>query len=559
MNKRKRLGDILIEANYITNIELEEALKFQKITRKKLGEIFIEKGIISENDLLNVLEKQLEIPRVNLEDINIDNKAVALIPESLAKKYNVIPVMFEDGKLVLVMNDPLNVLAEEDVAIASGYMLKIVLATKKEIKEAIAKCYSENYMIKTAQEYTLQEKEAVPLQSDLTDEEIKNSPAVKLVDNIIENAVRSKASDIHIEPFRDKFSVRYRIDGYLHKQFESSKEPLGAMITRVKIMASMDIAEKRIPQDGRIFTKVDGEEVDLRVSILPTVNGEKIVMRILDKEAFMLDKETLGIVGNNADLIDKIISKPYGIVLVTGPTGSGKTTTLYSILKELNSEDRNIITVEDPVEYTIDNINQVSVNSKSGLTFASGLRAILRQDPDIIMIGEIRDSETAEIATRAAITGHLVLSTIHTNDAASSVVRLKDMGIEPYLVASSLMGVISQRLIRKLCPHCKEKYKANDYEKEILGLHKESDVFLYKRIGCTRCSGSGYKGRVGVYEVMEVNNSIRSLIYSDGSVEEIRKVAVENGLITLYKSAVNVVLSGESTIEELMRVTLLGE
>ena len=558
MNRRKRLGDMLIELNYITENDLQEALKIQKETGNKIGEVLIERGFITEDDLLQALEIQLGIQRIYLDMITVDRKAVKMISESLAKKYNVFPVQFIEGKLLVLMNDPLNIIAEDDVRIASGYEVKIALCGKAEIAQAISKYYSEDYMKKTAEEFRNQEKINEVLEEELS-EDIKNAPAVKLVDSIIQNAVRSKASDIHIEPFENRVCVRYRIDGALQKQFDSPKEPLAGLITRIKIMGNMDIAEKRIPQDGRIFTRVDGENVDLRVSVLPTVNGEKIVIRILDKSAFNVDKSVLGIADDDLDKINKIINKPHGIVLVTGPTGSGKSTTLYSLLRDLNKEDKNIITVEDPVEFSMDGINQVNVNAKAGLTFASGLRSILRQDPDIVMLGEIRDTETAEIAVRAAITGHLVLSTIHTNDAPSSIVRLKDMGVAPYLVSSALVGIIAQRLIRKLCIHCKEEYIASDYEKEILGVPKYQDLTLYRKVGCNRCSNTGYKGRVGIYEVMEINREIRDLINADKPLEEITNAALRNNMKTLNKSAMNVVLNGNSTVEELLRVTLLGD
>ena len=558
MNRRKRLGDMLIELNYITENDLQEALKIQKETGNKIGEVLIERGFITEDDLLQALEIQLGIQRIYLDMITVDRKAVKMISESLAKKYNVFPVEFIEGKLLVLMNDPLNIIAEDDVRIASGYEVKIALCGKAEIAQAISKYYSEDYMKKTAEEFRNQEKINEVLEEELS-EDIKNAPAVKLVDSIIQNAVRSKASDIHIEPFENRVCVRYRIDGALQKQFDSPKEPLAGLITRIKIMGNMDIAEKRIPQDGIIFTRVDDENVDLRVSVLPTVNGEKIVIRILDKSAFNVDKSVLGIADDDLDKINKIINKPHGIVLVTGPTGSGKSTTLYSLLRDLNKEDKNIITVEDPVEFSMDGINQVNVNAKAGLTFASGLRSILRQDPDIVMLGEIRDTETAEIAVRAAITGHLVLSTIHTNDAPSSIVRLKDMGVAPYLVSSALVGIIAQRLIRKLCIHCKEEYIASDYEKEILGVPKYQDLTLYRKVGCNRCSNTGYKGRVGIYEVMEINREIRDLINADKPLEEITNAALRNNMKTLNKSAMNVVLNGNSTVEELLRVTLLGD
>lgn len=558
MNRRKRLGDMLIELNYITEGDLQEALKIQKQTGDKVGEILINKGFITEDDLLQALEVQLGTPRIYLDMITVDKEAVRAIPEVLSKKYNVLAIQFIEGKLLVLMNDPLNIMAEDDVRIASGYDLKIALCGKAEISKAISKYYSEDYMQKTAEELRNQGKVSQIIEEELS-EDIKNAPAVKLVDSIIQNAVRRKASDIHIEPFEHRIAVRYRIDGELQKQFDSPKEPLAGLVTRIKIMSNMDIAERRIPQDGRIFTKVDNETVDLRVSVLPTVNGEKIVIRILDKSAFNVDKEVLGIDEDDLKKINRMISKPHGIVLVTGPTGSGKSTTLYSLLKDLNREDKNIITVEDPVEFSMDGINQVNVNTKAGLTFASGLRSILRQDPDIVMLGEIRDTETAEIAVRAAITGHLVLSTIHTNDAPSSVIRLKDMGLAPYLVSSALVGIIAQRLIRKLCSHCKEEYLASDYEKEILGLKNEQTLKLYRKRGCNRCNNTGYKGRVGIYEVMEINKEIRELINIDESLEAITNAALKNNMKTLSKSAINVIIKGESTIEELLRVTLLGD
>lgn len=558
MSRRKRLGDMLIELNYITDNDLQEALKIQKDTGGKVGEILVEKGFITEDDLLQALEIQLGIQRIYLDVLTVDKEAVKTISESLARKYNVLPVQFIDDKLLLLMNDPLNIIAEDDVRIASGRDIKIALCGRAEIAQAISKYYSEDYMKKIAEEFKNLGKIEEIFEEELSDD-IKNAPAVKLVDSIIQNAVRSKASDIHIEPFEHRVCVRYRIDGALQKQFDSPKEPLAGLITRIKIMSNMDIAERRVPQDGRIFTRVDNENVDLRVSVLPTVNGEKVVIRILDKSAFNVDKSVLGIADDDLDKINKIISKPHGIVLVTGPTGSGKSTTLYSLLKDLNNEDKNIITIEDPVEFSMDGINQVNVNIKAGLTFASGLRSILRQDPDIVMLGEIRDYETAEIAIRAAITGHLVLSTIHTNDAPSSIVRLKDMGVAPYLVSSALVGIIAQRLIRKLCLHCREKYSASNYEKEILGVPKDQELTLYRKVGCNRCSNTGYKGRVGIYEIMEINRELRELINEDASVENITNAALRNGMKTLSKSAINVILKGNSTVEELLRVTLLGE
>ena len=560
MARKKRIGDLLLEYNYITDVELREALEVQKATGKKLGEIFINSGIISESDLLGVLELQLGLNRVYIDMIKVDKEVVNLVPEFLAKKYNAFPIGIENNELVVAMNDPLNILAEEDLSIASGYPIKIALSSEGEIKQMINKYYSESYMEKTAEHLKAHLEEKEKEQEDIVEQidGTENAPTVKLIDTIIANAVRSKASDIHIEPFSNRVVVRYRIDGQLKKQFESSREPLAAMITRIKILSDMDIAEKRIPQDGKILTKVDGVDVDLRVSVLPAVYGEKVVIRILDRSAYMVEKDQLGLEGEDLEKINKIVSNPYGIVLVTGPTGSGKTTTLYSLLRDLNKESVNLVTVEDPVEYAMDGITQVNVNAKAGLTFASGLRSILRQDPDVVMIGEIRDAETAEIAIRAAITGHLVLSTIHTNDAPSSVMRLQDMGIQPYLVATAVKGIIAQRLIRKICPNCKQGYLASDYEKSILGL-PDQRVILYRGTGCSRCNDTGYKGRMGIYEIMDISSDVKDVIYKNGNAEEIRNVAVKRGMNTLNRSAAKAVLSGKTTVDELLRVTMLNE
>ena len=558
MNRRKRLGDMLIELNYITDNDLQEALKIQKQTGNKIGEVLVGKGFITEDDLLQALEIQLGIQRVYLDMITVDRQAVKTISEALSKKYNVLPVQFIEGKLLLLMNDPLNIIAEDDVRIASGYDVKIALASKAEISQAISKYYAEDYMKKTAEEYKNQEKIESIFEDELN-EEIKNAPAVKLVDSIIQNAVRSKASDIHIEPFEHRVAVRYRIDGALQKQFDSPKEPLAGLITRIKIMSNMDIAERRIPQDGRIFARVDNENVDLRVSVLPTVNGEKVVIRILDKSAFNVDKSVLGIADDDLNKINKIINKPHGIVLVTGPTGSGKSTTLYTILSELNSNNVNIVTIEDPVEYTLNGINQVNVNTKAGLTFASGLRSILRQDPDIVMIGEIRDEETAQIAIKAAITGHLVLSTLHTNDAPSSMTRLVDMGVEPYLVATSISGIIAQRLVKKICNNCKEEYIASDYEKHAFNIRNNDTLKLYRGKGCGHCNNTGYNGRIGVYEIMEITREHRDAINRTRDANILKDISIKHGMTTLADECKKLVLDGITTIEELATITLLRD
>lgn len=559
---RKRLGDMLVKSGRMTLEQLDYVLKKQKSTGRRLGELLVEENIVSENDILNILELQLGVKRVKLDEVEVDTDAVKTISANLANKHNVIPISIRRSKVQLVMSDPLNIIALDDVRIATGYSVEPYIASSVEIKEAIKKYYSTQYVMKAADELSKEQfSNRVEAKEDETDalEEIKNAPVVRLVDSIIENAVRARASDIHIEPFEKYVRVRYRVDGELSEVLKTQPDTLGALITRIKILADLNIAEKRLPQDGRIMTTIDNKEVDLRVSILPKVNGEKVVIRILNKENFLVGKENLGISGSEVKKLDKFISNPHGIILVTGPTGSGKSTTLYTMLNELNTESKNIITVEDPVEFLMEGVNQVSVNTKIGLTFAAGLRSILRQDPDVIMIGEIRDAETAEIAIRSAITGHLVLSTLHTNDAPSSMLRLADMGIEPYLIATSVVGVIAQRLVRKVCPSCAEEYEASEYEKSILEIKGNMPIMLKKGRGCNVCGNSGYKGRIGIYEIMEVTREHRDMIMKGCSTDELRDLSIEKGMSTLRTACAVHVLKGTTTMDEFMRVAYLKE
>ncbi|MCM8711504.1 GspE/PulE family protein [Clostridium sp. SYSU_GA19001] len=555
---KKRLGDLLVEAGKISREQLEQVLRKQRTSGKRIGELLIEDSIITEDDILDVLELQLGIQRVRLDKVTVNMEAVKSIPESLASRYTLIPIAFDKNNIKVVMADPLNIFALDDVKIASGYEVDPLIARSDEIKTAIDKYYSSQFVQKAAEDLS-REQNARETDDAREIEDIRNAPAVRLADSIIKNAVKSRASDIHIEPFEKYIKIRFRIDGELQEVLKSPKETAAALVTRIKIMANMNIAEKRLPQDGRILTNVDGKEFDLRVSVLPTIFGEKIVIRLLNRESFLIDKEGLGIIEDDLDKLNRIVKNPYGIILVTGPTGSGKSTTLYSILNDLNNSDRNIVTVEDPVEYMIEGINQVNVNPKAGLTFASGLRAILRQDPDVIMIGEIRDNETAEIAIRAAITGHLVLSTIHTNDAASAVIRLTDMKIEPYLVATSIAGVVSQRLVRKICPYCKVEYKASDYEKRLLGEDDSKNIILYKGTGCALCNQSGYIGRQGVYEIMEITREHREYIARNKTTDELRDLSIKQGMKTLRISCKNLVLKGITTLDELVKIAYLKE
>jgi len=513
----------------------------------------VEQGLVQEKEIVEVLEFQLGIPHMDLDKHFIDPDISNLISEDLARRHLLIPVKVKEGRLVIAMADPLNIFAIDDIKIATGMDVEVVIATSKDILSAIDQYYGKKNVEQAIEEFKKEfDFDNITEVDEKTLSEINNAPVVKLVNSIIRQAIRSKASDIHIEPFEHHVRVRFRIDGELQEIMSPAKSTHAAIVTRIKIMGKMDIAEKRVPQDGRYEAVIDGKEVDLRISSLPTVYGEKIVIRILQRDSTMLTRKQLGFTQHNMKKLDDIIKSPNGIILVTGPTGSGKSTTLYALLRELNTPNKNLITVEDPVEYRIEGINQVPVNNKAGMTFASALRSILRQDPDIIMIGEIRDTETAEIAVRASITGHLVLSTMHTNDTASTVSRLIDMGIEPYLVSSSVVGIIAQRLVKRICEGCKTDYKPTPEEKEMLGLDK--DITLHKGAGCSACGGTGYKGRIAVHEIMTITKELRALINKGASVDEIREATEKQGMLTLQENCRQLIVDGISTIEEMLRV-----
>ncbi|WZL75033.1 type II secretion system ATPase GspE [Clostridiaceae bacterium 35-E11] len=554
VGNKKKLGNLLMDAGLITKEQLHHALKLQKNSGKKLGEILIEEGIIQEKQIIEVLEFQFGIPHMDLEKHFIDPEIPRLISENLARRNMLIPVKKERDRLVVAMVDPLNIFAIDDVKIATGLEVEPAIATKQDIFYAIDQYYHKQSAEKAIEDfkkqYNVEDMEAL---NEEVLNDINNAPVVRLVNSIIKQAVKSKASDIHIEPLENSLRVRFRIDGELQEIMTPSKTTHSAIITRIKIMGKMDIAEKRIPQDGRLETTIDGKELDLRIAVLPTVYGEKIVIRLLDRSGFLFSKSQLGFSRRNLEIFEKVIQRPNGIILVTGPTGSGKTTTLYTILRELNKIEKNIITVEDPVEYRLQGVSQVQVNAKAGLTFANALRSILRQDPDIIMIGEIRDPETAQIAVRAAITGHLVLSTMHTNDASSTITRLMDMGIEPYLVSSALSGVIAQRLVRKICEHCKKTYMPTMHEKKLLEMPTE--VMLYKGEGCSYCNHTGYKGRTAIHEMMSIGKNIRIQIDQRKSIDTLRQTAFEEGMVSLKETGKHLVLEGVTTLEEWLKVT----
>lgn len=555
LKKIYKLGDILINAGKISKEQLAEALEKQKnIKTKRLGEILIDYSYLREEDILGALEKQLKIPSIDLGNYAINSKAIYLVSESIARKYSLIPIDVENNEITVAMSDPLNIFAIDDIKLMTNMKVKIVLSTKSVIERAINKFYTKEGTRKVIEEF--EETFITSSIGDLDEEElsdVNSAPVVKLVNSIISQAILMKSSDIHIEPFEHNIRVRIRIDGDLQEIMNFSKRSHMAIVTRIKIMGRMDIAERRIPQDGRIETEIDGRDIDMRISSLPTVYGEKIVIRLLDRDGFNFNKEDLGFSDYDLKIFNRIIKQPYGIVLVTGPTGSGKSTTLYAVLKDINKEEKNIITVEDPVEYKLHGINQVQVNNKAGLTFANGLRSILRQDPDIIMVGEIRDSETAEIAVRASITGHLVLSTLHTNDTSSTIARLIDMGIEPYMVSTSVVGIVSQRLVKRLCNSCKVSYSPNDKERKLLSLNGDESINLYKPVGCNKCI-KGYRGRIPVHEVMYIDQNIRRLIDIRATTDEIENEAIKAGMTTLMKSAISIAKSGITSIAEVLRI-----
>ncbi|NLK95209.1 MAG: Flp pilus assembly complex ATPase component TadA [Clostridiales bacterium] len=558
--QKKRLGQILVDSGKITSAQLQEVLAIQKQQGKKLGEILLEKGLVTELDIVHAVEEQTGVKAIDLNNVQCDKKVLKIVPQRLCNKYTLAPFGFSEGKIKVALADPLNIFAIDDISISTGLEVIPFISLKKDINKFIEVNYSTEQVNNAAEELIKESKESKSLEvDDDTFDDIKNAPVVKMIDRLFKNAIDMRASDIHIEPYENEIRIRYRIDGKLQLANKLGKESLGPLVTRIKILSGMNIAERRVPQDGRIITKIGDSEVDLRVSVLPIVSGEKVVIRILSRDNYRFGKERMGISNENLVKLNNIVSSPYGIVLVTGPTGSGKSTTLYSILSDLNSDYSNLITVEDPVEYTLEGINQVNVNTKAGMTFAGALRSILRQDPDIIMIGEIRDNETAEIAIRAAITGHLVLSTLHTNDAPSSITRLVDMGVEPFLVSTSVAGIIAQRLVRRVCTHCREEYEATEYEKRILNVDINKPLKLYRGTGCGYCNDTGYFGRIGVYEVMEINREIRDAINNTRDPNVIKDLALKNGMKTLKDECSKLVMQGITTMNELATITLIKE
>jgi type IV pilus assembly protein PilB len=548
-----RLGDLLVSSGLLSQEVLERVLSEQKYSKKRLGEILVSKQLLTERQLAEVLSRQLKVPLISLARYRPMGEALRIVPESVARRLELVPLaILDNNRLMVAMADPLNVLAIDELRLLTGMEVEVGIATSTEIFRDLDKFYEVQLSLDDAMVEVVESSSPADLEGKGSSAD--DAPVVKLVNSIMEQAVREAASDIHIEPFEKVTRVRYRVDGSLFDAVDFPRKLHPAVSSRIKIMANIDISEKRRPQDGRILIKTLNKNIDLRVSTLPTIFGEKVVLRLLDQSNAMVGLEKLGLETSDRVIVDGIMAAPYGILLVTGPTGSGKSTTLYSILERLSKPEVNIITVEDPVEYTMTGINQIQVNEKAGLTFGEALRSILRQDPDKIMVGEIRDLETAQLAVRAALTGHLVLSTLHTNDAPSASIRLVEMGIAPFLVSSSLLAVMAQRLVRKLCEECKQEYTIPDRTADDLGLPRGTRAF--KPLGCEACRGTGYRGRSGIYEIMRVDEEIENLVLEGAAGHRIQQEAVSKGMRTLRDSGLRKVVDGVTSLEEVLQVTL---
>lgn len=572
---RPRIGDLFVREGLITPEQLEEAIEKQRQSKAQtpLGDILVTMGLITERDKVRCLAIDWNVEFIDLNETVPDPEVAKKIPAEMARKLHSIPVQERNGRLLVATKPPLNVFAMDEIRAVTGMEVDPAFATEEDLHSAIDIAYQSESQIAqavtdliegldAAEDLTVSEEPASDdlISIDQLREMSSDAPIVRFANLIIQQGLQNKASDIHIEPGRASVRVRYRVDGILHDGLIVPKQYQASLISRLKVMSNIDISQKRIPQDGRISTAFEGREYDLRVSTLPGVFGEKVVLRILDKNSLNLGLHRLGMLPATMEKFENLISRTYGIILVTGPTGSGKSTTLYSVLNKLNTEERNIITLEDPVEYNIHGITQVNVNVQAGLTFAAGLRAILRQDPDIVMVGEIRDAETATIACEAALTGHLVLSTLHTNDAPSAVTRLIDLGVEPFLISSAVIGVIAQRLVRVICPRCKEEYQPPSSAVSRLGfdVHEGRTVTFYRGAGCPHCAGKGYRGRIGVYELMMMDDEIRELTLRKSSSMEIKEAAVRHGMTTLKDDVMEKIVVGVTTLEEALRVIYAG-
>lgn len=559
--QRKRLGDILVEAGLITADQLQEALSKQKTMGKRLGKVLVETGLTNEDSIATTLASQMNIPYLNLNEMTVPPEVLTTIPEGIVRSHNLLPVKLDGNRLQISMADPLDVFIIDEINYQTGYELDICISPESQVEAAIRHYYGTSDSLQNAVDNITAERSAeVTLDEsffttfDIGGEE-QSVPIINLVNTIIQQAINDRASDIHIEPDEEIIRVRYRIDGILNELMKAPKSIQSELLSRLKIMAQMDISEKRLPQDGRIKVKVQNKSIDLRVSSLPTVFGEKIVIRILDKSRMQLTLDQVGFDEDLLNLFKTLSSSPNGIFLMTGPTGSGKTSTLYAAINFIRSGQINITTVEDPVEYLIPSINQVQVRPEIGLTFARTLRSILRQDPNVILIGEIRDFETAQIAIESALTGHLVFSTLHTNDAASAITRLIEMGVEPYLVASAVIGVGGQRLVRKICPSCKTSYKPDGDVRTLLTEHGFADAELHTGKGCLTCRRTGYSGRTAIHEIMTINDEIHGLILKSVSARDIRYSSIKSGMRTMRVDGIIKAVKGVTSIDEVLRLT----
>ncbi len=547
-----RLGDLLISAGAINDEQLQQGLQMQKGSGERLGDILIRAGFITEKQLIEVLQMQLGVEFIDLTNVSIPVDLAQYLPKNIAKKHTVVPVKLDRNDLYVAMSDPLNFVAQEEIKQASKKQVIPMIATKKATERAIATLYGNEGAARVIEEMKREATPAPqeqPVHNPMADE-ANSAPTIRFVNSLIERAFQERASDIHLEPQGDEMVVRMRIDGLLRRMLTVPANLQNTVTYRLKIMGGMNISERKIPQDGHAMISIHQHDLDLRINTIPTIYGEKIVVRILDKSAGNISKHTLGLMPHELEKYDALLGNSSGVILIVGPTGSGKSTTMYAMLQELAREEVNVVSLEDPVEYNISGVNQCQINEKTGMTFSTGLRAILRQDPDIISVGEIRDGETATIATRAAITGHLVLSTLHTNDAILAVDRLKDIGVEPYLIANSVRGVISQRLVRKICPHCRRSYKPNEQEKDILGLRPDAEVEFFRGAGCPECYHTGYHGRTAVFEIFMISGKVQRLIQAEASYEELVKAAMENGHVTMSRNCAQLVLDGVTTADE---------
>ena len=550
-----RLGDVLISAGIITEKQLQQALEAQKGTHKRLGTVLIEEGVINEQQLIETLEIQLGIDFIDLSKIQIPMEMALVLPQTIAKRYNVVPVRLVKDELLLAMVDPLNYVAIEDVRSATRKRVRVGIASAAAVHRAIATLYGSEGATRAIEEMRgevgIQE---IAVVGENIDEDVQTAPTVRLVNSIIERGVAEHASDIHLEPHAGEVVVRMRIDGMLRSVLTVPKELQATVIARLKVMGGMNVSERRVPQDGRASVRAKGNNIDLRLSTIPTIFGEKVAVRLFDKSTQLLTAEAIGLSGANLDRYNALLANSSGMVLIVGPTGSGKSSTMYTMIRTLNEEEVNLVTLEDPVEYEIDGVNQVQINEKTGMTFANGLRAILRQDSDIIAVGEIRDGETAEIAMRSAMTGHLVLSTVHTSDAISAIDRLVDIGVPPYIISEALNGIISQRLVRCICPDCREAYDPTDAELASLNLKRESGVKFYRGHGCPNCYHTGYRGRTAVFEILMLDRELKRAISEGRHREGIMDLISGERYSSLAEGAAELVLSGITTVSEAVRV-----